>query len=673
VKTSVLIFLIVSLGIVVYSNSLGNDFVWDDTAFVIENDFIKNPRLIPIYFTSKEALAQGKLAEENYRPFLPLSFFIDYFFWKLNPLGYHLTNTLFHIANAILVFFLIQALTGRKLIAVFTSLFFVTHPIQTESVTWISGRADVLFLFFYLASLILYINYTKKNRLILYFASLLSFACGLLSKEMAATLPLILILYDFFYGKKEKASLRAIRYFPYFLTLEAYLFTRFYIIGKLAQAGYWTGNAYTTMLTMAKGIVYYIGLLIYPVNLCNDYLRFPVSTSIREHSVFFSILTVIILIAGAVTLAKKFKHMSFSIFWFFITLGPAMNIIPINILIAERFLYLPSIGYCFFAATSIILLSEKIGKKPILKRSFFYCAAFLICVYSYLTMARNAEWSDSIALWKKAVKVCPDNDRAHYSLALAYRSRGKDIDMAYEEARKAIEIEPRYLHPRLITASYHISKGQREEAVKELKYAIKSDPNFLHARRFLGGIYAAQGEYDLAYNEFKKVVALDPDFLEAKVDMATLYLLKDDIDSGIKEFNKILRKSPPYHYRSLYAAIHLRLGELYFMIGDKESAIRSWRKVYEDFKYQIWFYEISKFLIGKISFEELLAETPEWQPEFKAICYYYVGIKKEIDQDLETAETYYRKSIDTPTPSFLQIKILAAKRLEKLKKETKFN
>ncbi len=667
-KISIVLFLIASLGVLAYSNSLGNDFIWDDNSFVVKNDFIKNLKFIPLYFVSKEALSEGGLAAENYRPFLPLTYALDYFFWKLNPLGYHISNLLFHIANSVLLFYLVLLLTGNRFTGLFTSLFFLTHPIQTESVSWISGRADVLFLFFYLAALIAYIRYTKEKHLFLYFGSLLLFSCSLLSKEMAASLPLIIILCDFFYTKKERIGLRAIRYFAFFLILEVYVILRFNIIGRLAQTGYWTGDIYTTLLTMAKGILYYIRLLIYPVGLCADYLRFPISCSVKEPQTFLSILAIMLLMAGAIKLAKKKRDIAFSIFWFFITLAPAVNIIPIKILIAERFLYLPSIGYCFVIAASIMSLSDKFKRTPILKHSFFYFATFLVCAYLYLTNLRNLDWSDEIVFWKKNAEIDPNNERAYYNLAVAYLARENNLDRAYEESRKALEITPQYSHPRIITASYYVQKSQFEDAVKELEYALDINPAFLQAHIFLGNIYAFRGKHDLAYNEYKKALAFNPDSLDPKIAIATLYLVKGDVDSGIREFKKILKEPPTYHSRPIYAAIYLRLGELYFSKGNNEIATRVWRKVYEDFKDQIWFNEISKFLIGKSGLEHLLQKTEPWQPKFKAICYYYIGVKKEMDKDFEGAKMYYRKSMDVATPTLAQIKMLVTKRLEKLEK-----
>lgn len=670
-RIGLILFLIIAIGIIVYSNSLGGDFLWDDSGFVLYNDLIKDLRFVPLYFTSKEALARGTLAAENYRPLLPLSYAIDYFFWKLNPLGYHISNLLFHIASAILVFYLVLLLTKNRFTGLLASLFFLTHPIATESVAWISGRADVLFLFFYLAALIAYINYTKTKRPLFCFASLMLFSCSLLSKEMAASLPLVIILYDLCYGEKEKITARAIRYLAFFLILEAYVIIRLNIIGKFAQCEYWTGDPYTTFLSMMWGIVYYIRLLIYPVGLCADYATFPTFQSIREPHVFLSIVAIFLLIAGAVKFRKSHKHISFSIFWFFITLLPASNIIPIKILIAERFLYLPSIGYCIMIAVLIMMLFEKFKETHLASYSIICFSVILICTYSYLTGMRNIDWSDRTVFYKRILEKYPDNHRARVNLSAAYFNTGH-IDESYEEAKRILEEDPEgeNLSARKIAALYYIKNDRVDDAIAQYRKILEIDPLYREGYMSLGLIYAVQRKYDLAYNEYKKALAADPDGVEAKVGLATIFLLKGDIDSGIREFNEILKTPPPAHSRSLYAAAYLRLGELYFIKGDTESALEAWTRIHEDFRDQIWLNEISKSLIGKIELEKILAKTKSWQPEFKILCYYYGGIKSEMDGEREAAKEYYRKSIDIPVEKWQLIKLFAANRLAKLEEES---
>jgi len=455
-KTGFIIFIIIAAGILAYSNSLGNDFVWDDTAFVVTNDIIKDFKFFPLYFTSHLALANGNISRHNYRPLVPLSFAVDYSLWQLDPMGYHITNLVFHIANAILLFLFVSLIVKNNFVSLFTALIFLTHPVQTEAVSWISGRTNVLFLFFFLISLIMYIKYRKGKRLILYAVSLLGFLCALLSKEMAATLPFILVLFDVLYGRKEKISQGLIRYGPFFMVLGIYIIIRFSVTGMFAQYGYWTGDFYTTMLTMANGIVYYIRLLIFPVGLCADYLTFPKAASINNYTVLASIGIISGLLVFGFYLAKRLRHVSFSILWFFITLGPVMNIIPIRILIAERLLYLPIIGYAFFIAVIFRFVTLKFRGNVICRYTLGFVQACLIVVYVFMTIARNDVWSNEIRFCEDIIKKYPDNFRMRSNLSIPYIYKEKDFDRAQEELKKAIHINPDFIQARLLFARNYI-------------------------------------------------------------------------------------------------------------------------------------------------------------------------------------------------------------------------
>lgn len=147
------IICIISLAVLGYYNSLANDFVYDDKSFVVENNHIKdlNANKLISYFTSPATSASDiRVTTDMYRPLTVLSYSIDYIFWKLNPFGYHLTSMILHILNGILVYLILSMIIKNNIIALFASLFFIIHPVQTEAVVWVSGRRDVLFTFFFL-------------------------------------------------------------------------------------------------------------------------------------------------------------------------------------------------------------------------------------------------------------------------------------------------------------------------------------------------------------------------------------------------------------------------------------------------------------------------------------------------------------------------------------------
>ncbi len=665
-KISVLVFIIISAGILCYSNSLGNDFVWDDSGFLIQNDYVKDLRLIPEYFTSDRPLAKGGLSGENYRPFLPLSLAIDYAIWKFNPIGYHLTNLIFHISNALLCFVLILLISKNKYFAFLTSLFFVVHPIQTEAVTWISGRADVLFLFFYMISLILYVRFDKKQKNIYIAGSVFFFICALLSKEMAATLLFVIVLYDICFGQKKKPRKYFINYSPYIISFLIYFLIRSNIISKIAQCGYWGDSLYLTFLTMTRAISTYISLLFYPVNLCADYFKFRMSYSFFEPDVLFSFFLIIATFYVALKAYKRFKFITFSILWFYITILPVSNIIPIKILVAERFLYIPSIGYCmlisFFIVQAYSFLKSKISRAMVI-----FASGLVISVYGFMTLGRNFEWTDEIIFWRSNVNVSPNNERAHHNLAVAYLVRNSDIEKAYRHATIASNLAPGYAFPRLVIASYFSHYGQYDNAIEQLNQAIEVNPYFSEAYVFLGSIYAFLGKYEEAYTAYDSILKKDPDCMKAKLCIAGLYTIKNEPEKALVEYNKLLSEDPPPHYRAHFAGALLNVGALYAMNGDMDKAHDNWKEVYCQYSEQVLFHDISGYLLDKISFEEFITESASWQSEFKVIAYFFIGLKNETDGNYAEAVKYYTKSTNVKTQKFNQIKVFAVQRLDEMK------
>ncbi|MFQ5953195.1 MAG: tetratricopeptide repeat protein, partial [Candidatus Omnitrophota bacterium] len=664
-KISLIILLIISIGIIVYSNSLGNDFVWDDETFIIMNDYIKNLSFAPLYFTSRYALASGDLAHENYRPFLPLSYAIDYFVWKLDPMGYHLTNLVFHVLNALLLFYVVILITKDRYIAFFSSLIFLTHPVQTEAVTWISGRADVMFLFFFLSSFILYIKYGNSGKLFFYSFSLLSFIFALFSKEMAASLLFVFILYDWLYGKEKRLGPRVIAYFPFLLVLGLYILIRFAILGRFAQTGYWTGDFYTTFLSMLKGVMYYIKVLLYPVGLCADHLTFPISRSIKDPLILFSLFVIMALLALSFFLAKRMKNVSFSILLFFITLAPVANIIPIKILIAERFLYLPLAGFAVLVAAIVRFFYIKFSGKPVIKYPLLVFSAALIFVYSSLTLARNHDWADEVVFNEKIIEVYPDNPRAHYNLAFALMRREGDLRRSHEELKKTIQIMPEHYRARMLLASQYVYAGRPEDAINELKRVIEIKPELSDAYKRLAYVYEMQEKYDNALGQYERLLAWDPLDLEANAGIANLYALRGEEERSTQAYKQILSKEELYRGRPQYAVVYLELGSVYASTGKSELAGKTWSEIYKRLGGHTILGRISGFLADNITLEELLEAMEGWPQKYKVLGFYYIGVKKELEGDLEEAKAYYKKCLEVPTKTIEHAAMLAGRKLKK--------
>ena len=260
------IALVVALTAAVYAPSLTGPFVYDDERFVVQNISLRQISLWPSYFTDYQTLAASDLARDNYRPLLTLSFAVDYAVWGLNPLGYHLTNLFWHLVNVLLLYGLFLALglgSGATLLGV---TLFALHPIQTEAVSWVSGRADVLFLAGTIGAFWAFIASREARaprRQLLYGLSLVAYLAGQFSKEMAATLPLLLVVWLLF--RRRRSDLPST--LPFFLIFAGYFSARTLVLGRIAQTDYGAGSFLATQLTMVRGVAVYLKRLAFPLNL----------------------------------------------------------------------------------------------------------------------------------------------------------------------------------------------------------------------------------------------------------------------------------------------------------------------------------------------------------------------------------------------------------------------
>jgi protein O-mannosyl-transferase len=480
------IILILLLAFIAYSNTFRNGFVYDDEFFVEKNESIRSLGSIPRFFVDgNTAVRGGGIEGDVYRPLTTLSYCLDYSLWKLNPAGYHLTNLVFHALNGVLVYLLMKLLFADAAFSLLTALLFTVHPIQTDAVTWVSGRSNVLFLFFYLLALYFYRYPAKQGVKTFRVMSVCAFVLALLSKEMALTLPLVIVLYDYYFRPREGkfAAGYLKRYFPYFLACFLFVLLRAAVLGKVAQKQYWGGGLYPTMLTMSRVTVDYIKLLFYPLKLCADYV-YPVSFSFFEPGVLTAFCILALLFAAVFIAFRKERRISFALAWFFITLLPVSNLIPLKILLAERFLYLPSIGFCIIVSVIITRTYADARINRLLTRGLRIAfALILLASYTARTAARNRDWKDGLTFWSGVVKSSPLNSKAHNNLASYYRNAGM-IDRAEEECKLAISIKQDYVTPHFNLAAIYLEKKMYEEALKEFDTVLMLKPDFPNALKY---------------------------------------------------------------------------------------------------------------------------------------------------------------------------------------------
>jgi Tfp pilus assembly protein PilF len=537
-----LIFLFVILGtFYIYSRALTGPFIWDDEHFVLRNPAIRSVEKVPEYFVSKETYAMdGDFT--IYRPLRNVSYLIDYLLFGLNPLGFHTINLILHIQNIVLLAYLARLITGRNSVSIISATLFAFHPIQTEAVSWIKGRDDLIATFFYLASLTLYVKDDKRNYL--YWGSVASFALALFSKEAAITLPLVLFMYDQHFVKK-KWVYRKTSYHPYIYVILLYLLARsIALAGEVKQTDYWGGSFITAFYTNWTGMVYYLKLLFFPVNLCADYLMFPVRSSLFDPYVIGA-LSVILLLLGIAGFSfwKGNRLVSFSILWFFITLLPVSNIVPIQIVVAERFLYLPSIGVFIGSAVILSKLGDRLRDRfHGYKISISLIAAASLFLAS-MTVDRNHVWTDEHAFWSDVAAKSPGNTRAWHNLASIYQNEGR-LQEAISLYNKALMMDYHSPETHYQLGRIYRGLGNEEKAMEEFFAAVKDDPENADIHYEIGNLMSKKGWYSEAIFQYKKALENNPDHEDALYDLGILYLRQRDYGLAAMQFRKLLILEP---------------------------------------------------------------------------------------------------------------------------------
>lgn len=551
--------LITLLSVLIYHNSFKGGFQFDDFKAIVENASIRDLSNLSLIFR-----------DNGTRPILFLSFALNYHFGGTGKWGYHLVNLFLHILNGILVYFIIVGMAraqssdhlNQKIssVALLTSLLFIVHPIQTEAVTYIISRSSVLCTTFYLLSIYLFIkargevrtttSVFPSGRGYLIF-SIFFFPLALFTKEIAATLPLVLFLYDYIFLFRHKSeSLKerfklALYYLPFWLILILFLILKYRLSGTLGNPEFSRG-LYSNLLSGLHVMVGYLNLLFFPHNQSGD-PNFPASTSLREPAVLFSIAIIAMTIIIALRQYKKIPLLSFGIVWYFIALFPTSSIVSLQDVMAEHRAYLPSVGFFLTMGVLITRFFESRAGGLFIRSSSLRMMGVLILIlmiFSLGTTKRNLVWSGNINLWKDAVKKAPLKDRVHANLGLAYEQRGL-LDEAITEYKKCLRINPVNVEAIFDLGNAYNKKGWLDKAIDQYREAISLDPQHTKSHFNLGIMLYKKGVNYEAIKEFEETLRLNPRYAEAHSNLGVVYYnnLKEN-EKALFHFRHALRLNP---------------------------------------------------------------------------------------------------------------------------------
>ena len=560
------IVLIITIGVTVYANSLNGEFIWDDLAFVQNNDFIKHWPNLPKIFTADATTSMdvggGGVRYNLYRPLQWLTFMVDYSLWGLNKFGYHLTNVILHVSVALITFWLAGLFFGNRLLSLLTAIFFVIHPVHTEAVAYISGRADPLGLLFMLTSFVFYIKYIEKEKIFFCIISLACYILAILSRESCLILPVLLALYHFTFKKKFRPNL----YFSFAGITVAYitfrlLMVRMLLAGRAIPAGTLADRLPGTFAAITN----YVRLLAMPFHLHMEYGQPAFSMTAPK-----VIIGIAILIASLVYAFRKRKDklIFFSILWFYITLLPSLNLYPVGAYMAEHWLYLPSIGFFLILAK---LVSRLAGKRV---GGFAAVSLTLIVFYSLLTIGQNNYWRKLIPFYETTLRYAPESARLYSNLGVAYNDSGRHRK-ALAAFEKAFEIEPKLLEVNYNIGTVYADTGELEKAIKYFEKEIAINPNYFKAYNNLGAVYSDTGSYEKAIEFYKKAAELESGRVEVLCNLAFAYFKIGDYDKAKREYRKAIE------INTRFTKAYNDLAMVYHATGEYEEAITFYKKAME--------------------------------------------------------------------------------------------
>jgi Flp pilus assembly protein TadD len=591
------IILIAAVAIIAYSNTFQVPFQFDDTCYIKENPMVPNlGYFLDPQETEVRGLPQNVLLSRKTRPLGYLSFALNHKVHGLDVAGYHIANLSIHVMNAVLLY-LIVILTFRTpnlssseltkhsgSVALFSALLFVSHPLQTEAVTYITQRFASLAAFFYLLSLVSYIKarFSIKNskRLLFYGLCLLSALSAMKTKEISFTLPLALALYEFTFMRGDMKR-RLLYLLPFLLMLPVVPLGVMRTEGSLWEA---LADATTThievsrweyLFTQFRVVVTYIRLLFLPVEQNLDY-DYPMYKTFLAPGVFLSFLFLLVLFSGSVFFYRRsggggkgagLRLVGFGVLWFLLTLSVESSVIALADVIFEHRAYLPSAGlFISVSAAAFYVVRRRAGMRVLLSAAL----VMIVMSLSAAAYSRNFVWGSELGLWRDVARKSPDKARPHNNLGVAYKNEGM-FDEAINEYRTALLINPKDVDAHNNLGTAYERMGMFEEAVREIRTAISIDPDFAKGHFNLGVVHAEHEQYDKAIEEFQIVLSINPYDAKAHNNLGNAYKKLGLYDEAAYEFNTALGINP-------YDAIaHNNLGALHFDLGRYEEAIREYR------------------------------------------------------------------------------------------------
>jgi tetratricopeptide (TPR) repeat protein len=588
-------WLVIGVGLLVYCNSLRVGFLFDDAPHIVENARIR--RLWP----------PGEVIAHTSRPVVMLSLALNYAGGGLAPWGYHLFNVGVHILTALTLYgvarltFLSEVLRSRygkaaPGLAGVMALLWLVHPLQTESVTYVIQRGELLMGLFYLLTLYCVIRSAVPSGSIWWpVGAVVSCALGMASKPVMVTAPMVVLLYDRAFLAKSWREVLQWRWRLYASLAATWLLLPLLLANGASEwkdsAGFAYGGlpALQYALTQPGVILHYLRLAFWPHPLCFDYgwnYGWPSAQTVED--ALPELIVVGALLTATAWAWWRQPALGFVGLWFFLILAPTSSFVSVADLVVEHRMYLPLAAVVTVVSVGGFelerdLLSRRPQRQRILGGTV---SAALVLLLSMLTMQRNRDYRSELVLWQDTIAKSPNNPRAYngVGLALAQASRVQEAIGPYEQALR-IRSDYAEAHNNLGNALFQL--GRETEAAEHYKQALQIKPGFAEAYYNLGGTLARLGRMAEAIGCFEQAARLKPDYLEAQYALGNALLQTGRPNDAIEHFERVLQISPDS------AEAHNSLGTALWQSGRMLEAIEHFQRAlrlrpdYADARYNL--------------------------------------------------------------------------------------
>ena len=557
------------------------DFInLDDQVYVTQNSHIRSGISLESF-----RWAVSTKYFDLWHPLVWMSFMLDYKLVGLNAGGYHITNLILHILSALFLFWLFNRMTGAVWKSAFVAAIFALHPLHVESVAWISERKDVLSAFFWMLTLCLYVYYTEKPVIKRYLPVLFCFVCALMSKPMVVTLPVILILLDYWPLKRFESKMTGnnltevlpvkVSLWPLwekipFLILSAVLVVMtLYSPDKPSVKVFPLGSR---IANMPVSVMTYLEKTLWPRDLA---IFYPFSEQLPIWQVLGAAAGILVISAAVIIMMRRLPYLFVGWLWYAITLLPVIGIFQVGgFSMADRYHYLPSIGIAVMLAWGIPLFFKSENTR---KRILFPAGVIFIGILSFITWQQCGYWKNSITLLNHTLRVTKNNYLAHNNIAPSLAEEGR-IEEAIYHYSEAIRLMPDNVLTNVGNILYNnrgganAQLGRYQRALVDFNKAIRLQPYYADSYYFRGNTYANMGQYQQAIEDYNKAIALKPVYADAYYKKGGACFKLGRYQSAIKDFNEAIRLKPDY------ADAYNDRGEYYLKQGDKIQGCYDARK-----------------------------------------------------------------------------------------------